>query len=470
MKEDIKNIFKGQVDSAESDMDTTALWKAIETKRQPRKKRRFFFLLPTGLVLGGIVYVFLVSLNKSELIITSSDLESNKVTQETSHLIKVQTKEITPAQAVKGQEIHSTNMNNEQQKSKLAAQKTIAQAERKIAPNLQVSNRSQSQLNNDLKTITLEKRAPVQNVIAEPQTQELVINYQPSLQNKKQTQNTLQFDNEAVTLDLLKYIQPLLLRVSGISWAQRDIKNPQEIELVSDPKQQSKNSRKFDLSLVGSISTFNTIYAEELPGTTLSAWQSTLTPFLSVSTDLIIGWNITDRIKIESGLSNSRLSEKMAWSGQYITDTEGNYVAEVDANNPVLSLVGTASSERLFQQVDRNILHYNNYHVVDVPVMLQVKLIDSRLELSPYISTSVNLWSSQSGYILDENLIPLELSQSVKQSIGLKYGGGLELGYASGESISLVSRAQLTTRTLSVRDIRKRITLPELFVGISYGF
>ncbi len=474
MKEDIKNIFKNHFDSADTDLDTSVLWEAIEAKRQPRKKKRLFFLLPFGLLLCGIIYVSLFNLSKPGSAITSTKIKTKQHKLSTPISNNNQTKEIANEIAVRQDfpalDAQSLKENKEEEKSEAQVRILDSKAKPRTNTSTQVFPSNQGGIDADNKIINLDKSESLQTLEANDVALELVNVNHPTYQTMAKDETTLSSSKGAETLDFVRNVQPLEFLAIGVSWEGKLIKNTLDLELIPTQKPQANSSSNFDLSLLGSISTFNTSYAEDIAGSSVSEWQSALSPFLSVSTDLIVGWSISDRIRIGSGLSYSRISEKLTWDSQYIADDDGNYVGEVNVANPVLSLAGTTTNERLFQLVDRNILHYNNYHLLDVPVILQVKLIDKRLELSPYASASFNLWSSQSGYLLDENNIPLQLSDSVKQSVGIAYGGGLELGYALGESFSLVSRAQLSIRKLTLHNIDRRITQPELYVGLRHHF
>jgi len=111
MNNDIKNIFKGHFDSHDTELDTAALWQAIEAKRQPKKKKRLFAILPLcGLVLAGL---FLVFSNSFKVITSSDSIAKNKrydsiisTTQEANKNI-----EVSPIGTI--DKISSSNENND---------------------------------------------------------------------------------------------------------------------------------------------------------------------------------------------------------------------------------------------------------------------------------------------------------------------------------------------------------------------
>jgi len=173
---------------------------------------------------------------------------------------------------------------------------------------------------------------------------------------------------------------------------------------------------------------------------------------------------------IGTGISYTQLSEKMTFNKQYISDKDGHYVTEVNKVDPTLSLVGNNSEDHVYNLVTRDLLHYNQYRFVDIPLSVQVKLIDNRLDLSTYLTTSFNVWNNHSGFILDHNYVPMELGSSVKQTVGMEFSGGMELGYALSDSFGLIGRAQVSSRGLSFNGIDRRMIMPEMYIGIKFDF
>ena len=79
MKNDIKNIFKGHFESHDTDLDTTALWDAIEKKRQPKKRRFLFLILPIGLVTISLLSLFISKSTQKDTFLESSSVSTTTV-------------------------------------------------------------------------------------------------------------------------------------------------------------------------------------------------------------------------------------------------------------------------------------------------------------------------------------------------------------------------------------------------------
>lgn len=83
MNKEIKEIFQGHYKDFHSEVDTAALMAAIEKKRHPEKRRRWLFLLPLGLLIIVLAFLF-PSLNSNSNHTSGAATITEKI-QEVNH-------------------------------------------------------------------------------------------------------------------------------------------------------------------------------------------------------------------------------------------------------------------------------------------------------------------------------------------------------------------------------------------------
>jgi len=138
-----------------------------------------------------------------------------------------------------------------------------------------------------------------------------------------------------------------------------------------------------------------------------------------IETELHLGYQISKKWSIISGINHLRQVERFNWEGDYSTVDNGEYLHSIYLPNETDS-IPTFKTGTHVRSVHRKMNIYNRYNILSIPLKISyaMALGKNRLSITPGILYTAVI--NKKGYILDSAISPLNLNEIISK-IDLSY-------------------------------------------------
>ena len=201
----------------------------------------------------------------------------------------------------------------------------------------------------------------------------------------------------------------------------------------------------------------------------------------SFSAGVRIGYQISDKWTLQSGMNYSQINERF----QYI-DPESNQTREITIKDYIYQNGKIVDSVINTQTVtipgDTQIKINNHYRTFDIPILGKYTILESkRFSISAVAGVYLNIVSATKGMILDnDGKSVINISESsdrkevFKSNVGLSTFGALSIAYHISPSIDLFAdpNARFQTRSITSETypLSQRFNTYGLLTGVRYNF
>lgn len=470
MKKEARDILQKHFSNHETDVNPDMIWKAIQAKRQQKRRKPFWLFGISGLLLMLIIFgissysfsnISKKSSRTSEL--TSSLKQNYKSTQfpkkqnDNPSLQKSRNNQddVNPSEIPA--ETKSTTKTENKKRSILnhvVFKNESVPAER--IKNLSQSN-TDSKSNFKIADSTIKRNNNLYEKEAVFSTTENSHSFLESV-NK----SSFKTGKNQINIKRLATLNGLLDLTSKVEY---DHLFPQLAPITF-----RKNINKWSFTFLTGVSHSSSSYTQTIEEniSLVKSLETHIKPHINTQFSALISFQISNRFRIATGLSYQKLSEEFSWNKSYIEDFDGNFIRllEDPEADPFNSLIGSNSSAYSFVKIDRNIFDYNKFQLIDLPLRLYYQLSNSTLAVSCFAGMNYNLWQSINGYTLgnENQLLPYEESD-FSLSIGNQYVIGSEISYSVHPKLKLVTEISGQTRQI----VEQRYSKRDLSYQISMG-
>lgn len=254
---------------------------------------------------------------------------------------------------------------------------------------------------------------------------------QPLSENKNNYSNytTAQISqptNTKSTVDRQEQIIFLsLLETTELTY-NRDITSYDLNPFIMHPRLKSEsNARLFSVSLYSGIGlSKKKLASQDSMYTALRNSTERTLEHLNITADL--QYKLNNNWSIGSGLDYLSLTEKFIWEGSYEETTTGTYVDTIFYSTKTDSTLSFKSGE-YSSLIRRNMVKYNRYHFINIPISLQYRLRinDHHFKIQPAVL--FNIAYKAKGDYLNNFGVPAQL-EDLKTSASMQYQ--MSLNYA----------------------------------------
>jgi len=465
MKKEAKDIFKKHFSNHEYDVDPDQMWKAIQAKRKQKRRKPFWWLLGiTGFLL--ITALYLINLytlsSQSEYNIVSHNfkLDRDKKNNSTHLLKKFDDQTSLPTSTPENildnfssdknikQALTSKNVTYENESNSFYTDKNIRTDEQN-----NTYNTTHPVFANKNKIKNQQPKTGLSNVIAK----QLLV--------KLDNDNPIALKKLQINIKQLPIFQTIL-KMTSIDIP--DFQLPQLVPIQSP----LSVSQKWSINLIAGIGHSNSSYIQTIEDNTrlTESLQTHIRPHVNKQLTALVKFKISERFKIATGLSYQISTDEFEWNKSYIEDFDGNFIRVIDdlEIDPLNSLIGSNSSAHSFVKVDRNIFNYNEFQTIELPFRIYYQVSKSKIGMSSFVGLHYNIWQSNSGYTLGNQLQVVDYKNSGYDFIITKqYVLGTEVSYLLNPKLKLFSEISVNTRQLVEQRYYRRDLNYQFNIGIS---
>lgn len=468
MKKEAQDIFQKHFSNHETDVDTDMIWKAIQAKRQQKRRKPFWIFCVSGFIL--ILSVLGISFYSFSTI-----TEKNNVT--------VELKSKANQTDISSRFYKKESDDNSAQKTSTDKNEPNPSQNKELIPAIKTKN-SQSPIFNN---ITF-KAAPVKRVKRTSEGNIYNNSYFPnnnftfdnannfsekdvSVSTAENSHSALDTEfkrgyikgNKAINIERLSILNSL---IQSISKTEFDHLLPEMTSIKVKPNFNHKWSFSVLSGIGKSSSSYTQVVGENI--SLVESLQTYITPHVNKQITTLVKFQISDRFSVATGLSYQKITEEFNWNKSYIEDLDGNFVRilEDPEVGPFMSLVGSNSSAYSFVKIDRNIFDYNEFELIDLPLRLYYQLSKSSLGVSCFAGLNYNIWQSIDGYTVgnDNQLLNYE-ETDFTFSVSNQYVLGIEMSFLVHPKLRLVTEVSGRTRQI----IEQRYSKKNLSYQFSFG-
>jgi len=371
MSDKFDHIIRDHVDRHEYDIDPQEIWEGINKKT---KKDKFgYWVWPLGMAL---VLFFSVSLFSVMDEATDSS-KDNSSPISSLDLVKAETVE-APVQVTTNDLISKTNKTSTTTDSKpefvsVASQKEIIKT-----------------INND----NLKENNLFQTTLEHKNTSISTADSRVYLEKRNAILSSQSKVQEAIGSRSFHILNPLaLLAIHNVS-----IPNERHQELGMTyskfvPSIEPLSNSRWAFSVRSGLSLINrnieAISNQEMQNLISSTEQ----PYSNTNSELLIHYGISDNLSVSSGLSYQKMVDLFKWNGVLLTDGQGEILSLYDES------IGLPANFTglYYESIDRNITHYNQVMMIDLPINLEYAITTWKLKPVLSIGAAFSLHNTSSG-------------------------------------------------------------------------
>lgn len=210
---------------------------------------------------------------------------------------------------------------------------------------------------------------------------------------------------------------------------------------------------------------------------------ATETPMYSFSAGVRLGYNLSYRWNIHTGLNYSQINEKFEY-----TDPESSKIRIVIVKDYIYEngrvVDSIVKQEEVLVPGSSKLTIYNKFRTLDLPILGRYTLLaNRRLSLSAVAGIYINLASFEKGTIISEATHkPVELTRNdneegstvYKNQIGMSLYGSLSLAYHITSTVDMLvepyARIQPQSVTVATYPLYQKFNIYGLNLGLRYKF
>lgn len=464
---DIDKYFKDELKGYSKDVDTNALWSALDLDK--KRKKRGFFVWSTSLVLVAILvlvyFVFdennlyqeSVQSAKETLVVQneSSELPPNLAVS-TSNRSKGNLENILPLNLIEETQIHENIVKHSTQKSIDVTQSKSAEFSNRNTTGFDYSNDSDQTVVSintgngryarldsesvkiDQTNISMNGSMPLSN---------------PNIPSELKLINSLE----------IKFAQPFTIverSVSEPSLVERDLLN-------------NNSNRALRLNIYSGVYNVARTLTTQNMGLEqfLSRKEESESPLELISIGVQLRYDIGS-LYVKAGIEFQSLNNKFEYEQNSVVDTvptSGIVGVIIDSEGNSFNQVGTVYEEN---SVTSNWTHYNSHRLFNMPLSIGYEKRISKWSFSIEAQSQLNFHHSYSGKRLDQEGNVTDNSSDVNKSLKLGLGAavGLRYEYSNTTSIYLSPSyfSYLDSFAHESQNYSEKYRLFGLQIGLSY--
>ncbi len=427
-----ENHLKETLREKRSDVDAEKIWRNVEPRlNEKRKKRGFiFWLWGTGGAIILTALLWAISYNFQNTSTPSSELTTNPMINETTNKDELQ------PQSYQEKEDTSlvTNTTKEFKKasysppsgSHLATRKSSIQS--KLLTKSYIETKT-TQSPNSKRSNTTEGRKSLAN-----------------FRNQKDETKAATIKNSRRTLLELNLLQ--WAKLTPLSF-QREKKTLLLNKVIEKKKAQVNATSKWNLVLLGGIGLTNK--ASLSHDFRYEFYRNTYEEALeNLSFGLLFERKLNHWFSITSGLAYHVQNERFEWKGEYLEQNNGEHIEAIYWPSPTQSLQIT-SFGNYETKASRDMLKYNHYHIVSVPLYLGFTLGKNKWKTSLHPGLKMDVLRLTESDQLNSQGNPVRILNT-KSSLRLVPATYLSSSYQLSHKMDLTGGIHFDRRSFSETD------------------
>jgi len=436
-----------QVKEFQVPLDKEALWSAIDAKQQKKRRRGFFWLLP-GLIVGAVTVFWMYSSEGKMDVGLSESLSTvvNKVESQPAQITLPEKSSATPEYNLEETTSNRDAAENHDTRKVQVVDQTIVQSKLKTNRNRSAKVfKNESSLSFNKAIFTKKSNTPL--LVQQDNKQNNFLRHntiadKSLLDTFKNSQNIV-VANFLAPLPSLQYLPSLTSKLLDERTLTLDIEN---ISLVPLKREQLQKRKLLFNSFVEAYSGIGIVTRELYdPAVGTDSYSiirnTTETPLEAWHLGFKYGAYLKKNISVSTGLEYSQITERFSLSEtmQSENETQNDVITDLFISALGDSLITTGIG-RGTSTFNRNYKIYNRLKSYSIPVQLGWTACFNKWSLGVEAGTQINLAFGFSGSILDSDLALNSAPAVFKSRIGLSWVGGLNVAYAFNDKFSLSLR------------------------------